>query len=660
MKVNIPAKALTTNVISQIALDTWPFDDGTSDPYWAGGVTPKPYRWELTMTVTTQDHGSHLTRSPKVYTGLDIKVGDWIAGAATGLALQIISVRSKTDSTAVCVVEDILRYNTFRSSIGEGLFSVPGPAIIFELNEDGDPVIDPIAVGTVAATSFVANLASRMKAFHREDVQILEELSNGFAEGNLISIDSTGTFVKTSTATMDSIVGTVSASGPSPNLFLLRPITKILENYEPALPGSAGDLIYAATTTGSDLTTDKTPFIAFIQLTDPTPTALDSTVANGTTTTGNEVYINGTLITFNNDGGGTESIDDAVVDINAESGTTGVIASKVVIARTSAPDLVYGVVGSIITAPGPASALINSSLVTFNDDSFGQYEFGSGIANEQDLANSINNAAITDIEAYYNHEELVIVDTSGTGITIFNVSNDASGNPFAGPSSNSGVPLSNTDTFLRLSRADGGEIIVQNETGDPIGDFGMLSGQNGKLPLALVTEQGIRRGEMYVVANITARDALDVLVGDQAYVLDKGDGEWGMYLATGNSPSPAWSLTGTQESSTVDSASVSILLTPSTSTGIVPIKEVNDGSRVTVVTVEVTVPFDGSPTLTIGDDAGDAARLMTDDQLDLSVADTYASTPSYHYMFGTDVTIVADWDSGGSTTGSALVTITYS
>jgi len=136
MKVNVPAKILRANVTSFILGDQWQHDDGKGDPFWSGGVTPKSYRWEITFNISPQSHGSHLTRKIKEYNGLDVFVGDWIAGSTTGMALKIISIESKNEITVVAIVEDIMRYNTFRSITGNGLFTIPGTAVVFEINEN--------------------------------------------------------------------------------------------------------------------------------------------------------------------------------------------------------------------------------------------------------------------------------------------------------------------------------------------------------------------------------------------------------------------------------------------------------------------------------------------------------------------------------------------
>ena len=68
-----------------------------------GRVITKAYRWKFS-TVTTIQHGSHLTRN-KAFNGYDIVV-DFIAGASDGRAHKIVSIKSKTAFTVTCEVED--------------------------------------------------------------------------------------------------------------------------------------------------------------------------------------------------------------------------------------------------------------------------------------------------------------------------------------------------------------------------------------------------------------------------------------------------------------------------------------------------------------------------------------------------------------------------
>lgn len=657
MEVNVPARILPLNTVSSTPTEIWPFDDGAGDPFWTGGGNPKPYRWELVFTITQpQIHSSHLTREPKEYNGLDVFVGDWIAGGTDGQALKIISVESKTETDVTCIVEDVLRYNTFRSPTGDGLFTVPGVAVLFEINERGNPILDPLPLGIVSA-DFYANLESRYKAFALQENFLLLQTAHGFSEGDSVSIDATtGDFEQTEADSLDHVVGSVSSPGPGPNAFLLTPTTKIVENHVPALPGSAGDFIYVDPSSPGDLTLTKTAKLAFLQLTNAVASVSRGTVLNATSSIGFTLNINGVPVTLT----GT-SIDAAVININGVTGSTGVVAQKVLAtttASTAIPDLFYGLVGNFTDAPGPASATINGTLVVFSDNTDGFNAFAVNVAIQSDMARDINAAGITNIVASSDSSNLFITETAGDPITIVNVSSDENGIPFAGPASGSGLPLLTliaTNSLLQLTRADGGEIIVQDQTGTPLADFGLVSVQNGQLPLGLVIEQGIRKGDMFIVANITARDALDVLIGDQAYVLDKDDGDWGLFLWDGS----IWVKTATEESARVDSRSLSTTIT-STSGSPTIIGEVNDGVRVSPVTIEVLTPFDGSPTIEVGD-AVDAARLFEDALVDLSVAGTYQSTPPFRYdTSGLDTDIIVTFSAGGATVGVAKVTITYS
>ena len=142
-ELNVPNKVLGVSVSSINGKTAWPHANGSSDRWYSGGSSPKNYQWTITFTVTAQAHGSHLTRKDFEYNGLDIQVGDWIAEATTGLCLKIVSISSKTSSSITFVAEDWLRYNTFRSASGTGVIG-SGNAVVFQLNENGHPMLDPV------------------------------------------------------------------------------------------------------------------------------------------------------------------------------------------------------------------------------------------------------------------------------------------------------------------------------------------------------------------------------------------------------------------------------------------------------------------------------------------------------------------------------------
>ena len=157
--LNKPAKVVSGTAESFVSLDLWPYANGIDDPYWSGGLNPQFYRWKVTFQVNERLHGSHLTRTPFRFDAQDIEVGDFVAGAQDGKVCQIMSIISKTNSEVTAIVEDRLRYNTFRDAAGFGLFSTPGPVIFFQINELGYPMLDPVP--GEAAVDFASNVMSR-------------------------------------------------------------------------------------------------------------------------------------------------------------------------------------------------------------------------------------------------------------------------------------------------------------------------------------------------------------------------------------------------------------------------------------------------------------------------------------------------------------------
>ena len=93
------------------------------------------------------------------------------------------------------------------------------------------------------------------------------------------------------------------------------------------------------------------------------------------------------------------------------------------------------------------------------------------------------------------------------------------------------------------------------------------------------------------------------------------------------------------------------------------------GRRVTLITVDVTTPFDGTPTLSIGWSINNPslpapvpAGLMVAGVIDLNQLGTYTTTTDI--LFGTDtvtgdVTITATYTSGNASVGAAKIIVSY-
>ena len=649
--VNKPAKVLscTTDSISNNA--QWPHNDGLGDKWWSSGSNPKYYRWNVTVTVTTQNHGSHLTRKDFEYNGLDVQVGDWIAEATSGICCRIISISAKSTTSVTMVVEDWLRYNTFRSTSGNGIFST-GPSVIFQLNENGHPMIDPVPA-SITSSTFYQNINSRFQYLNPQMHYVLDQTSHGFSVGDVISITASG-FAKTTTASANKTIGTVTNPGPGPNQFMMRPNTRIID-FNPAIPGSVGDFIYTDNSTAGGLTTNSSSGkVQFLKIADAVPSSITGTQVDPTTTASDVLEINETAVTFT---GG--NLTQTISDINGSTSTHGVTASSSPspsTAITATESLAYGLVGIY---PG-GSITINGTAVTFSTTTSGQATYGIAVGIADDIIADVNAAGPTNITASKSGTNVVLTNSSGGAITIVNTGNDGQGNPVAGASSGTGWPLStgaSSGAFIKLTRTDGGEILLDETTGTPLNDLGIYSVHNGRPPLAVTVEQGIVAGGggTTVVSDITARNALSATVGDTVFVIDTGNGEYGFFVYSGGQ----WQLLADEDSANTDANTLSATVTQAGGSGTTAVGTVSDGSRVTLVSIEVTQAFDdANATLTVGD-SGDADRLVTNNDIDLTSTGTYAIQPAYQYTTGSDATINAYLNIGSSSQGSAKVLVSY-
>ena len=665
--LNVPAKVLPCTVTSATALDSWAYDDGKGDPWWRGSSNPKAYRWEIEMTVTATSHGSHLTRTDKMFNGFDVVVGDFIAGATDGRALQITSITAKTAFTVTCVVEDMLRYNTFRSNIGRGIFAVPGQAVVFQINENGHPMLDPLPTGVVSS-DFYANVNSRFQYLNPQLNYLLQQDNNGFEEGDVICLnESTGEFELSSPDNIDRLVGTVVHPGPGPHQFMLRPANGIID-FVPGLPGDVGDFIYPSVDGSGDLTTDNTGVPIFMKLTDAVPSIVRGTVTDGKATAGDVIEINNVDVMFTTNTLGEVTVPNASTDINLTTALHGVSAESSPAPNEVSSDIstfgsAYGLVGGF----PPFSASFNGTVVNFSTTIAGQAAYNQAVAIADDMAVDINAANIQNITAKASNGILTIIHSLGQDITITNTQNDPSGNPFAGMNSISSINTTNagqTGSYvLQLYREDGGEVILKDKTGSPTYDFGLTSGHNGSYALGLNIEQGIRKAGTYVVRNIAERGALpNIMIGDQAYVLDTGEGEWGLYIWD----ETQWTLVATQDSAATDANSLSHTFTmPIADFGTaktVTLGRISDNSRIVSVLVEVNTPMTGYsggiPSLEVGTQA-EPSRFMSDYENDLESGGSYTTTPDFHYTGSTELEIKANLEHFDATSGEIKVTVTY-
>ena len=655
--LNKPSKVLSGVAESFESLNLWPYANGEDDPYWSGGSNPQFYRWRVSFTVNERLHGSHLTRTPFRFDAQDIEVGDFVAGALDGKVLQIMSIVSKTNSEVVAVVEDRLRYNTFRDPSGFGLFTTPGPVIFFQINELGYPMLDPVP--GEAATDFADNVMSRFQYLNPLTNYLLEQDNNGFEQGDAVCIED-GEFVLSDADNVDKFIGTVVHAGPGPHQFILRPANGVID-FVPSLPGEVGDYIYPSVDGSGDLTTSDLSRR-------PIYMKVAAAITSSTTGTGvNPIGVSGDIIEFNRlamtlvGDGVSYDLDYAVQVINDNTVYHKITASKVGAATsvTSDPDNFTSSYG-IVAGYAPFSAEINGALVTFTTTTSGSAVYGDpAVSDVNDMAQDINNANILDIQASVTDgSKLTITNTAGGDIVITNVTADANGNNFAGTGSLTSLDLNtvanSVDFSLRLERTDGGPITIRDVQGTFLDTCAVMSGQTGRYALGLNIEQGLRSSKTTVVANIMARDALLPIVGDQAYVLDAGEGEWALFLYDGTE----WNRAGNQRSEATDAKTLYIevdLADLPDGTSILPLGTVSSGRRVVSVTAS-TIAAASDSTVSVGL-AADTDLLMQTRDNDLSMPGEY--NVQTNYITTGMTSIVIDVTKGLADAGEFSITLTY-
>lgn len=663
MKLYVPPKVLAGEVKSNITgLESWPYNDGEGDPFWAGGSNPKPYRWSIIVDVEESKHSSHLTRVPGQYNGIDINVGDWLASRSSGIAVKIIGINSKTETQVNLIVEDVNRYNTFRSSAGEGLFPVPANVIIFELNQDDLPVIDPVPSGGTGP-NFATNLTSRFQNFTGENNVVIEQQAHGLNTGDVVALDTTNKrFVKASGENR-LVVGRITTEGPGPDYFIFDPITTVMSfDY---LEGNVGEVLYMAED-GSGVTLNDTGIPVYVKLQDQTNTSVLGNKSTGTSA-GNVIIINDVPVSI----GGTGSVTDVVTAINDTTDQHKVTASSEYgensVATTES--FSYGEPAAFVTNSPQIS--INGYTVTFTSSTVGEqtYPGQTDLALEEDMAVDINNANIPNITAVGENNVLTIINKTGGSIELANVTNETNGNPMlsesAGTASCTGIVAgtysATTESYVRITGPDAGEITLANDPNNGGGyenildDLGLYTVENGQKAKALYVVNGVRKAESFVVDTDLQRQAItNIYNGDTVFVKDSGNGEWAYWLYAEDQ----WQIIATEDSARTDADTLTLSL-DSNMSGTVNIGTVSDGSRVSNVTVEVITPVDDiNAVLNIGD-SGSPSRLMSDSIIDMTQVGTYTFTPSHVYNTGSDVDLNAYFDPANSTQGQIKVIISY-
>lgn len=670
--LNIPIKSISLETVSVNPTETMSWVYPSVPPANPPLTFQKAFRWRVEMKLPgdlllPQTQSSSYTRNPGQYNCLDINVGMWISDINTGNAWQIIEVDSKTTTTITVIIQDIYRYNTFKDRTGQGNGSPPvGNYIAFELGLNGLPAID---IDTSLSTIFTQNISGRFDYINLQYDYPLYQAGNSFGINDVLAVDPIShTYVLASPVHKIAVGRVTSVSDTISGWFTINPVQKVVDNLD-YLPGNIGDTIYSSNTEPDGVTTTPGGAPVYIKLRNNTQTTSIST-DTGPTVPGNQFELNQTIITVNGSGNTT----DLLTAVNSASSNTGVSANTVfapTIANSNVGDTKYSFVFLYVDSLSYATSTINGTLVTFD---IGITDQGVTFALSEQMATSINNSNVPDIVATAVGDNLLLTNTAGGSIDIVNLTADIDGMFFAGPASGTGLPLSTPasgNSYILFTAIDARPIDFLNITGNPVGDFGLISTENGVKAAGLYIEQGLRTPSTSVVIDLAARDALSPIIGDQAYVIDSNDGMgnnvglWSMWLYDG----AAWVATQYEQSVDSSAKTLSLSLDSTTIASNSTIGTISTGTRVSQIIVEVTTAFDGNPTLDIGYTVSDGANtetsntgLMSNDLIDLSTVGTYTTTSDT--LFGTDtitgdVVIKTEQNFAGSNTGTVQILVSY-
>lgn len=657
IQLNVPPKVLNGSIVSSSVSEYWIYPNGSEDKWWLLGSAPRGWRYEMQIDITEQTHGSHLTRKPFRYNGMDVKVGDWLAYVNDGVCLKIVSILSKTETSVTVIAEDYQRYNTFKNAGGSATGS--GSSItIFELQESGVPVIDPLPVGP--SNQYQTNVSARFIHQNVRDNYELYVANNSLVKGTVVSAINGG-ITASDCNTASNMIGVVTMPGPGPNYVTIRPHNKFVDNDTTIPSGNIGDQIFLTNDGALSLdAANSCGSVAYITINPAEPTVLTGSVANPQfATSAWDVEINDTTVSFN----GTESLAQIGLAIN-NANIPGVGASApqtVTTVSDGALSKAYGIVGGYV----PFGATINGVAITFTTDTFGSTRFGVPFASPEDIKIDIDAANIPNLEVLAPGDgTLTLNELNGNAITIQNTQTDNTGTgglgvAFAGTNSVTGFTLTNnaTTTFhLRLTREDGGPIDIYDSTLRFETFTGLTSGQNGRPTIAAYIYDGLRESATTVVANIPARDALNPSLGDMAYVLNDGTGSFALYVWDG----VKWNLIGNEESALSQARTYEVDYNVGDATTIF-LGNVSVDRKIESVSADINQAFDdATATITVGTIA-DPDLLFNGDFVRPDVADTYMVNPEYFVedAGGQDAQYYLTVNPQAATTGNVTVKITY-
>lgn len=555
-----PILFLSGNVDSISIISRYEHDDST-------GLGPSgsniPMVTEITVTsIAAQSIGSNAGREDGQYNAFDIKTGDWVSDASGSKCLEIISI-NEVDGDAGTITfrakdVDAYSYKNFASNI----FQQNDAICFFEISDNGTALITGATTffGDVSAIDKLQTRFAVAMETERYRIEFNSE-QTAVSGGDIVTIDSYGNLIPFGDASaMPYKIGILSDLSYGGTIAYIKPFNTIIDNYKAPerLVGNAGDIYYNSSTKPGQLVTDAAQGNdrVFFQIKDAVPTVVESTLANNEMVEGDSLIINNEEIFAALGTGVTKTSSEIRDEINLSTVSHHVVAEvntpSTIVESNGSNTANRDVVFVLDTGSGPAAPSVtigdgtNSATVTFSTSDEDGTVFGnpgwetiSAFQIAQDLntaftANSVDIVATTfsDISNTNNPSifpGLRLTAGAGKSIEIGNGDADVFGQNFIEPTSAIGIADSDgggdgsltvdpsTDEFLRLTRADGGDILIQG-LGTFVNSNGIVSSSSGSPAVLLMIED--EKGDGVVETGVSTGADLDqtpsVTTGDDS------------------------------------------------------------------------------------------------------------------------------------------------
>ena len=483
--------------------------------------------YEITVTgINYQTIGTAETRSgvAKQYNALDVKGGDWITNTNGQIVLNITQVIEKSDAEITFIAKDVdmIVYKTYANSS----LSIGDQLAFFEVSDNRVPLLNGPDIQSFFNVPLAVDKIQGRFAAEEESERYRFEFAipnTSIDKGDIITVDIAGNMVKYGSPNASEIpVGVVIEKIINDTVIYVKPFNTIVDNHTSPelLTGSAGDIYYAHPSNPGAMATMKYPgaMPLFLQVKDATPTIVQSTVSNYLPTASDIVKINNATVF---DGGVhivPATVSDFVNLINGSTSVHKVVASeKADFASVSSTALASTVSVSTIVVSQDGGSTYNGLTVTFSDGTNSttvNLDENQGVTlipypgaptyltyNAHLIAGVLNTAFQNDgvnLEAsasypgdgpnptVYGILTITATDASAS-INISGTDTDGFGNTFTGGMGIAATTPASADSFLVLTRVDGGDIMITG-SGSYINNNGITSSSVGTAPILLMLE----------------------------------------------------------------------------------------------------------------------------------------------------------------------------